>query len=86
LSAGGSRLRGAPHSPDSLCSSWHSIANTGRPQHPARAWGLLYSGKILIEDIGVGTALIAELQDEGLYAIAVKPERDKITRMSVQSG
>jgi predicted phage terminase large subunit-like protein len=42
--------------------------------------------KILIEDTGVGTALIAELKHDGLYAIAVKPERDKVTRMSIQSG
>jgi predicted phage terminase large subunit-like protein len=42
--------------------------------------------RILIEDSGVGTALIAEMQRVGLTAIAVKPERDKITRMSIQSG
>ena len=42
--------------------------------------------KILIEDTGVGTALVAELKDAGLYAIAVEPERDKVTRMSIQSG
>ena len=44
------------------------------------------SPRILVEDTGVGTALIQELQREGLTAIAVKPEHDKITRMSVQSG
>jgi predicted phage terminase large subunit-like protein len=42
--------------------------------------------KILIEDTGVGTALIAELKHDGFYAIAVKLERDKVTRMSIQSG
>jgi predicted phage terminase large subunit-like protein len=42
--------------------------------------------KILIEDTGVGTALVAELQKEGLSAIAVKPEHDKQTRMSIQSA
>jgi predicted phage terminase large subunit-like protein len=42
--------------------------------------------KILIEDAGVGTALITELQNAGLSAIAVKPEHDKVTRMSIQSG
>jgi predicted phage terminase large subunit-like protein len=42
--------------------------------------------RILIEDAGVGTALIAELKKVGLTAIAIKPERDKITRMSIQSG
>jgi predicted phage terminase large subunit-like protein len=34
----------------------------------------------------VGTALAAELQDAGLSAIAIKPELDKKTRMSIQSG
>jgi len=40
---------------------------------------------ILIEDSGVGTALIKELQNAGLPAIPIKPERDKRTRMSVQT-
>jgi predicted phage terminase large subunit-like protein len=40
--------------------------------------------KILIEDTGVGTALVQELR--GFSAIPVKPERDKQTRMSIQSG
>jgi predicted phage terminase large subunit-like protein len=42
--------------------------------------------KILIEDEGVGTALVAELQQAGLSAIAVKPELDKRTRMAVQAA
>jgi predicted phage terminase large subunit-like protein len=42
--------------------------------------------KILIEDSGVGTALLAELQNAGLSAIGVTPEHDKQTRMSIQSG
>ena len=42
--------------------------------------------KILIEDTGVGTALVAELGDAGLTAIGVKPEHDKKTRMSIQSA
>ena len=41
--------------------------------------------KILIEDAGVGTALVAELKKAALSAIAVKPEHDKLTRMSIQS-
>jgi predicted phage terminase large subunit-like protein len=41
---------------------------------------------ILIEDTGVGTALVKELQDAGLSAVAVKPEHDKRTRMSIQSS
>jgi predicted phage terminase large subunit-like protein len=43
-------------------------------------------GTILIEDAGVGTALVKELQEAGLSAIAVKPEHNKLTRMSVQSN
>ena len=41
---------------------------------------------ILIEDAGVGTALVAELQKGGFTAIAVKVEHNKETRMSIQSG
>jgi predicted phage terminase large subunit-like protein len=43
--------------------------------------------KVLIEDSGVGTALIQELKNVGAFSvIPVKPERDKLTRMSVQSA
>jgi predicted phage terminase large subunit-like protein len=42
--------------------------------------------KILIEDSGVGTALIAELKKVGLTVVAIKPERDKVTRMSIESA
>jgi predicted phage terminase large subunit-like protein len=41
---------------------------------------------ILIEEAGVGTGLVTELRNAGLWAIAVKPEHDKQTRMSIQSG
>ena len=41
---------------------------------------------ILIEDSGVGTGLVVELQKGGLPAIAVKVEHNKETRMSIQSG
>jgi predicted phage terminase large subunit-like protein len=40
---------------------------------------------ILIEDAATGTALAKELQNQGLPVIAVKPELDKLTRMSIQS-
>ena len=42
--------------------------------------------QILIEDSGVGTALIAELRRGGLNVKAIKPERDKVSRMSVASA
>ena len=42
---------------------------------------------ILVEDdFGIGTALAAELKGLGFTAIAVKPEGDKLTRMSIQSA
>lgn len=42
--------------------------------------------RILIEDAGVGTALITELQKSGLSAVPVTPIRDKVTRMSIASA
>ncbi len=41
--------------------------------------------EVLIEDAGAGTALIQELRRMGKSAIAVKPDKDKITRMSIES-
>src|SRR4030088_3802444 len=40
---------------------------------------------ILIEDAGVGTALIQELKTAHLPLIPVKPEYDKKIRMAIQS-
>jgi len=42
--------------------------------------------RVLIEDAGVGTALIQELKRAHFSVIPVKPERDKVTRMSIQTG
>jgi len=44
------------------------------------------ANKIFIEDIGIGTALIQELKKAGFPTIAVKPERNKRTRISIQSA
>ena len=41
---------------------------------------------LLIEDTGSGTSLIQELRRGGLRLIPIKPEHDKITRMSAQSA
>jgi predicted phage terminase large subunit-like protein len=41
---------------------------------------------ILIEDAGVGTALITELRNARFTVLGVKPEHDKQTRMAIQSG
>jgi predicted phage terminase large subunit-like protein len=42
--------------------------------------------KILIEDAGVGTALVQELRGSRFSVIPIKPEREKSTRMSIESG
>jgi predicted phage terminase large subunit-like protein len=42
--------------------------------------------RILIEDTGVGTALLTELKLISLPVIGVKPERNKKTRMAVQAA
>jgi predicted phage terminase large subunit-like protein len=42
--------------------------------------------RILIEDAGVGTALVQELRGSQFSVIPIKPEHDKMTRMSIQSG
>ena len=41
---------------------------------------------VLIEDTGHGTALIQDLRGSGLHAIGIRPDKDKITRMSAQSA
>ena len=42
--------------------------------------------RLLIEDAGTGTALIAELKREGIFTKPIRPTHDKVTRMSVQSA
>jgi predicted phage terminase large subunit-like protein len=44
------------------------------------------ASQILIEDAGVGTALIQEIKTADFSVIAVKPEYDKKIRMAIQSG
>jgi predicted phage terminase large subunit-like protein len=48
--------------------------------------GAYRANKILIEDADVGRGLIQELKRLGLPVIAVRPERDKKTRIKVQSA
>src|SRR5829696_3125846 len=84
----------------SVCSTWHiegevySLIDVvrGRYDFPtlrARALALAnlhQPTSILIEDVGTGTALIQELRQHRRNAIPVRPERDKVTRMSIQSA
>ena len=44
------------------------------------------ASQILIEDAGIGTALIQELKTAQFSVIPVKPEHNKKIRMSIQSG
>ena len=41
---------------------------------------------ILIEDAGSGTSLIQELYDQHIPAVPIRPEGDKVMRMSAQSA
>jgi predicted phage terminase large subunit-like protein len=88
------------HNDWSVCTTWLYHAKKyylidvlrGRFDYPTlRARASAHAGehkpnKILIEDTGVGTALIAELQKAGFSAIGVRPEHNKLTRMSIQSA
>jgi predicted phage terminase large subunit-like protein len=84
----------------SVCSTWLIHENQyylvdvlrGRFDYPtlkARVLehaGLHKPSKVLIEDAGVGTALVQELRSSHFSVIPIKPEHDKMTRMSIQSG
>jgi len=84
----------------SVCTTWFVHENCyyladlvrGRFNYPTLKTGAIdharshNPSRILIEDAGVGTALIAELKKAGLNAVAVRPELDKQTRMSVASA
>jgi len=84
----------------SVCTTWYVVEGRyylvdvlrGRFDYPTlKARALAHARlhrptKILIEDTGVGTALVVELQNAGFSAIAVPVEQNKRSRMSVQSG
>jgi predicted phage terminase large subunit-like protein len=84
----------------SVCTTWYVIDRyyylvdvlRGRFDYPtlkerATAHARRHSPtKILIEDTGVGTALVQELQNAGFPAIAIPVEQNKETRMSIQSA
>jgi predicted phage terminase large subunit-like protein len=84
----------------SVCTTWFVQQNRyylvdlirGRFDYPTLRSRVIAHAKlhkpnrILIEDAGVGTALIQELKTANFSAIPVKPERDKVTRMSIQTS
>lgn len=42
--------------------------------------------RVLVEDMGVGSPLFQDLRRAGFAAIAIKPQRDKVTRMRAQAA
>ena len=79
--------RGSPHSTYYLLD-----VERGRYDFPAlraRAlaqWQRWKPTQLLIEEMGSGIGLIQDLRQDDCYAIPVKPERDKIARMAIQSA
>jgi predicted phage terminase large subunit-like protein len=49
-------------------------------------WRPLWQPTLLVEDAGSGTSLLQELRGLDIPAVAVRPEGDKIMRMSAQSA
>ena len=83
-----------------VCTTWHVSQDKyffvhvirGRFDYPTlKAMAIAHARRhtpttILIENTGVGPALVAELQNAGFRVIAVQVEQNKMARMSVQSG
>ncbi len=93
--------KGGPDNDWSVCTTW-AIGRDGfwyladvwrqRADYPtlkakvwehARSWR---ASRVLVEDTGAGTSLVQELRGSVRGIIAVKPEKDKISRMSVASA
>jgi predicted phage terminase large subunit-like protein len=88
------------HNDWSVCTTWFFINNCcylievvrGRFNYPAlKSLAIAHAQEhkpdvILIEETGVGTALLAELSAAGFSATATRPEQNKVTRMAVQSA
>ncbi|WP_424360185.1 phage terminase large subunit [Methylocystis parvus] len=93
--------KGGPDNDWSVCTTWvvtrkraYYLADVwrGKVDYPAlkakveenaRRWK---ARRVLVEDAGAGTALVQELRGRIQGVIAVKPDRDKISRMSVASA
>ena len=93
--------KGGPENDFSVCTTWFITRNgrwylvdvwRNRVDYPAlkAAVRLLAARhgarRVLVEDAGAGTALVQELRGEVNGILAVKPERDKISRMAVVSA
>jgi predicted phage terminase large subunit-like protein len=93
--------KGGPENDWSVCTTWVVARRQrwylvdvwrGRADYPAlksrvekqaKKWG---ARRVLVEDAGAGIALVQELRGRVAGIIAVKPEGDKVTRMSVASA
>ena len=90
--------KGGPENDFSVCTTWFVTRKRRwylidvwrkRVDYPdlkaaVRALAARHSAKrILVEDAGAGTSLVQELLGEVSGIVAVKPDRDKISRMAV---
>jgi predicted phage terminase large subunit-like protein len=93
--------KGGPENDWSVCTTWLLARGKrwylvdvwrGRVDYPAlktqvqsqaRSWK---ARRVLVEDAGAGISLVQELRSKVPGIIAVKPEKDKVTRMAVASA
>jgi predicted phage terminase large subunit-like protein len=93
--------KGGPENDFSVCTTWLVTRNRRwyllhvwrkRVDYPelkaaVRNLAARHSARrVLVEDAGAGTSLVQELRGEVDGILAVKPDRDKVTRMSVVSA
>lgn len=93
--------KGGPENDFSVCTTWMVARNQrmylldvhrARLDYPAlKAAAILLArrhkaNRVLVEDAGAGTALVQELKGRISGIVAVRPERDKVSRMSVASS
>jgi predicted phage terminase large subunit-like protein len=92
-------LKGGPESSYSVCTTWliqdgnYYLMDVlrGRWDYPTlKRRAIEHAGnhrpaRILVEDAMIGSALVAELNAAKHSAVGIKPERDKRTRMALQS-
>ena len=93
--------KGGPDNDWSVCTTWNAYRNKRwylrdvwrrRVDYPSLKANMIRLGdtyrpqRILVEDTGAGTALVQELRTHLSGIIAVKPEGDKVSRMSAASA
>ena len=93
--------KGGPENDFSVCTTWFVTRNrrwylsdvwrkgVDYPELRAAVQSLAARHKaqrVLVEDAGAGTSVVQELNGEVTGIVAVKPDRDKISRMAVVSA